>query len=145
LLIDKIGDEANHYADDQRIMTQWKGRGVQSQGCNGLVIASGGPIGDAHIIKGFQNEEIKQWCLKNIYPGSTVVSDGLQCFDAVVDAKCIHETHIVGGGKKAAEHPSFKWVNTIPSNVKNSLTGTYHAFAQKLVPKVSCRISIYQV
>ena len=40
-------------------------------------------------------------------------SDGLQCFDAVVEAKCIHEIHIVGGGKKAAEHPSFKWVNTI--------------------------------
>ena len=73
--------------------------------------------------------------MKNIYPGSTVVSDGLQCFDAVVDAKCIHETHIVGGGKKAAEHPSFKWVNTIPGNVKNSLTGTYHAFAQKHVPR----------
>jgi hypothetical protein len=86
-------------------------------------------------VKGFQNEEIKQWCLKNIYPGSTVVSDGLQCFDAVVEAKCIHVTHIVGGGKKAVEHSSFKWVNTILGNVKNSLTGTYHAFTLKHVPR----------
>ena len=86
-------------------------------------------------VEAFQNEEIKKWCLKNIYPGSTIVSDGLQCFNAVVEAKCIHETHIVGGGKKAVEHPSFKWVNTILGNVKNSLTGTYHAFAQKHVPR----------
>lgn len=86
-------------------------------------------------VEGFQNEEIKKWCLKNIYPGSTIVSDGLQCFDAVVDAKCIHEIHIVGGGKQAAQHPAFKWVNTILGNVKNSLTGTYHAFAQKHVPR----------
>jgi transposase-like protein len=86
-------------------------------------------------VTGFQDEEIKQWCLKNIYPGSTIVSDGLQCFDAVVDAKCIHETHIVGSGRQAAKHPAFKWVNTVLGNVKNSLTGTYHAFAQKHVPR----------
>lgn len=86
-------------------------------------------------VRGFQKEEIKQWCLSNIYPGSTIVSDGLQCFDAVVEAKCIHEIHITGGGKKAVEHPAFKWVNTILGNVKNSLTGTYHAFTQKHVPR----------
>jgi transposase-like protein len=86
-------------------------------------------------VSGFKKEEIKQWCLRNIYPGSTVVSDGLQCFDAVVEAKCIHEIHIAGGGKKAVEHPAFKWVNTILGNVKNSLTGTYHAIGQKHVPR----------
>jgi hypothetical protein len=78
---------------------------------------------------------MQQWCLKNIYPGSTIVFDGLHCFEAVVDAECIHETHIVGGGKKATAHPSFKWANTILGNVKNSLIGTYHAFTQKHVPR----------
>jgi hypothetical protein len=28
-------------------------------------------------------------------------------------AECSHELHVVGSGEKAAEHPSFKLVNTI--------------------------------
>ena len=64
-----------------------------------------------------------------------VVSDGLACFNAVTKAGCIHEPHIVGGGKLAVEHPAFKWVNTILGNVKNSLKGTYHSFRQKHIPR----------
>jgi len=64
-------------------------------------------------------------------PDCTVASDGFSCFKAVVNAGCNHTPYIVGGGKQAADHPAFKWVNTILGNVKNSLKGTYHRFSKK--------------
>ena len=86
-------------------------------------------------VKGFSQEEIKHWSIKNLEPGTRVVSDGLACFNAVATAGCIHEPHVVGGGKQAVKHPSFRWVNTVLGNVKNSLKGTYHAFNQKHIPR----------
>ena len=86
-------------------------------------------------VKGFRLEEVEHWSVRSLEPGTTVVSDGLACFNAVENAGCIHESHVVGGGKQAVEHPSFKWVNTILGNVKNSLKGTYHSFHKKHIPR----------
>ncbi len=86
-------------------------------------------------IKGFQLTEIERWCKHHLSPYSTIVSDGLACFNAAEQAKCTHERHVVGRGKEAVEHPSFKWVNTILGNLKNSLRGTYHAFQKKHIPR----------
>jgi len=86
-------------------------------------------------VNGFLQEEIERWSIENLEPGTRVVSDGLACFNAVVNAGCVHETHIVGSGKQAVEHPAFKWVNTILGNVKNSLKGTYHSFQKKHIPR----------
>lgn len=86
-------------------------------------------------VKGFRQNEVEHWSKQNLDPGTTVVSDGLNCFNAVAAAGCIHEPHIVGGGRQAVEHPAFKWVNTILGNVKNSLRGTYHSFRQKHIPR----------
>jgi hypothetical protein len=86
-------------------------------------------------VKGFRTEEVKNWSIQNLEPGTRVVSDGLACFNAVENAGCIHESHIVGGGKQAVNHPSFKWVNTILGNVKNSLKGTYFSFRKKHIPR----------
>jgi hypothetical protein len=35
---------------------------------------------------------------------------------------------ITGGGKASVETPQFKAVNTVLSNLKTALSGTYHAF-----------------
>jgi hypothetical protein len=86
-------------------------------------------------VKGFRQEEVGLWSKRNLEPGTIVASDGLSCFNAVTSAGCIHEPHIVGGGKQAVEHPAFKWVNIILGNVKNSLKGTYHSFRQKHIPR----------
>jgi hypothetical protein len=32
---------------------------------------------------------------------------------------------VSGGGRKAAQNPTFKWVNTALGNIKSALTGTY--------------------
>jgi hypothetical protein len=35
---------------------------------------------------------------------------------------------VTGGGKASVALPQFKWVNTLLSNLKTAITGTYHAF-----------------
>ena len=68
------------------------------------------------------------WAKQALHPGAHVVSDGLKSFAAVRNADCTHEPIVAGPGKKGAQHPSFKWVNTLLGNLKTSLSGTYHAF-----------------
>jgi ribosomal protein L37AE/L43A len=86
-------------------------------------------------VKGFRLDEIERWSRHHLEPGSHVVSDGLNCFSAIAKAGCKHEFHVVGGGKRAVEHPAFNWVNTLLGNVKNSLRGTYHALRVKHIPR----------
>ena len=71
---------------------------------------------------------LSAWAKKTLRPGAHVVSDGLKSFAAVQAAGCTHEPTVAGPGKKGAQHPSFKWVNTLLGNLKTSLAGTYHAF-----------------
>lgn len=86
-------------------------------------------------IKGFRLAEIERWSKHHLRPHSTIVSDGLSCFTAVEKAQCAHERHVLGGGPEAVKHPSFKWVNTVLGNLKNSLRGTYHGVRKKHIPR----------
>lgn len=78
-------------------------------------------------VSGFRKSEIKAWSEQHIVAGSTVISDGLACFNAVADAGCAHEKIVCGGGRASVEAPEFYWVNTILGNLKSSLRSTYHA------------------
>lgn len=77
----------------------------------------------------FTGKSLGEWAKGALAPGSHITSDGLQSFTAVTSAGCTHEPIVVGGGKQAANHPRFKWVNTLLGNLKTALSGTYHAFA----------------
>jgi len=57
----------------------------------------------------------------------TVVSDGLGCFTVASSLGAVHEREITGGGKASVLNEKFRAVNTLISNVKTALTGTYHA------------------
>lgn len=78
-------------------------------------------------VSGFTTEAVADWAKNNLSPGCTVLSDGLACFAGVAAAGCLHSPHVVGG-RKPDELPEFRWVNTVLSNVKTSLSGAYHAF-----------------
>ena len=78
-------------------------------------------------VKGFKKEEIAQYAKASLAPDSHIFSDGLACFKGVIDADCKHTAIVTGGGKSCVEIEAFKWVNTVLGNVKNALTGTYHA------------------
>lgn len=83
------------------------------------------------VVKGFRLTEIAKWAQQHLQPGSHVVSDGLACFAAVKKAGCEHESIVTGGGYRSVTKEEFTWVNTMIGNVKNAITGTYHAIGSQ--------------
>jgi len=79
-------------------------------------------------VQTFSCAEIAKWAKQCIAPLSTVVTDGLACFNAVEEAGCIHQKEVVGKKRKSTDMECFQWVNTILSNLKTSFLGTYHTF-----------------
>jgi len=76
----------------------------------------------------FTTEEVAAFAAKSLAPSATVVSDGLWCFRGVKLIGADHEPIVTGGGKASTRLPQFKAVNTLLSNLKTALSGTYHAF-----------------
>ena len=83
----------------------------------------------------FRKAEIETWATHHIEPGTLVISDGLACFNAVETANQHHLKIVTGGGAESVELPYFVWVNTMLSNVKNAMHGTYHAIKRKHLPR----------
>ncbi|CED61668.1 transposase, IS1595 family [Moritella viscosa] len=124
----------------------WGGvrRGVRGRGAKGKrpFIAAVSINDEGHpicmrfsAVDGFNKIEITRWAKAHLTPKAIVISDGLACFRAVKDAEILHLAVVTGGGPDSVEWPYFKWVNTMISNVKNSMHGTYHAINQKHLPR----------
>ena len=79
-------------------------------------------------VKSFTSAEIAAWACNWLAPTATVVSDGLACFRAVTVAGCTHAPQIVGTKRKSTDMDCFAWVNTLLSNIKTAIAGTYHGF-----------------
>ena len=79
----------------------------------------------------FKRRRVKSLVKRIIAPGATVVTDGLACFRGVADAGCEHIALATGGGRRAARHPAFRWVNTMLGNIKCAIVGTYRAVRKK--------------
>ncbi len=88
-----------------------------------------------NVVKGFQLSEISRWAKQHVQSGSTVTSDGMACFSAVTEAGCNHISIVTGGGPQSVTKEAFTWVNTMIGNVKNSITGAYHAINPKHLPR----------
>jgi len=88
-----------------------------------------------HVIKGFRSTEIKKWGQTHLQSGTQVISDGLNCFSAVSKTGCDHTSVVTGGGAASMASETFTWVNTMIGNVKNAMTGTYHAINHKHLPR----------
>jgi hypothetical protein len=96
-------------------------------------------------IDSFSIVSIEGWTETHIAPGSHVVTDGLSGF-AGVERTCSHEVHVTSNlsGKEKDFH--FKWVDTILSNVKTSISGTFHAiechrFAFRYLTEITYRFN----
>jgi len=96
----------------------------------------GHPIAmNMNVINGFRSREIVSWAKKHLSADSHVVSDGLACFNAVSEVGCQHTKIVTGGGAACVTIEEFTWVNTMIGNVKNALTGTYHAIGHQHLPR----------
>ena len=79
-----------------------------------------------NVVDAWTKKAITSWSQQNLTPGSKVLSDGLNCFNAVTNAGCIHSTVIVGNSKDSTKTVAFNWVNIILGNLKTALAGTFH-------------------
>jgi len=86
-------------------------------------------------VSGFTLAEVRRYAQVAITPGTLVVSDGLGCFRAFETPAYTHERIITGSGRASAQIPEFNWVNTVLGNVKNAITGSYHAIRGQHVPR----------
>ena len=83
------------------------------------------------IVPGFTSEAVAAFAKGKFDPSCEVISDGLACFGAVIEAGCSHTVSISGGGRKAVEKPCFRWVNTALGNIKSAIVGTYRHISPK--------------
>jgi hypothetical protein len=74
-------------------------------------------------------EDVVVFTLNSIAEGVKVVSDGAPSFNYVRwQSLAAHEPIVTGSGKQACEIPQLKAINTVLSNLKTAISGTYHAF-----------------
>jgi hypothetical protein len=76
----------------------------------------------------FTQAALAAWAARSLSASATVVSDGLSGFCGVQSQVAGHHRIVVGSGRQAAQHPEFRWVNTVLGNLKTAICGTYHAF-----------------
>jgi len=76
----------------------------------------------------FTKEALAAWANKTLAASAHVVSDGLHCFKGMVGEVASHTAITVGSGRQAVKRPEFNRVNTLLSNLKTAISGTYHAF-----------------
>lgn len=93
------------------------------------------------VVKGFRRTEIETWAKRHLLPGTRVVSDGLDCFQQVEAAGCVHTRIITGGGPNSVALEAFTWVNTALGNVKRAMNGVYHAMSAKHLPRYLAEFS----
>jgi len=79
-------------------------------------------------ISGFTLKALADWAQQHLHPDAEVYSDELGAFRAVIAAGHAHTVVESFGGRPATEAGNIHWLNTVLSNVKRSLDGTYHAF-----------------
>lgn len=80
----------------------------------------------ASRLSGFTNQAIRDWAANRLEPGCDVCSDGLKCFAVLSELGHAHTVHIAKR-REAAKAPAMRWVNTVLSNIKRSIDGSYHS------------------
>ncbi len=97
------------------------------------------------LINSFSQKDIEKWTSHHIVAGSHIVTDGLTCFTGV-EKTCSHEIHVSLYMSEEEKENHFKWVNTIISNVKTLISGTFHSiechrFAFRYLAEVTYRFN----
>lgn len=81
-------------------------------------------------VKGFDDQSMIDWGERRLAPVAEVYTDGLFCFRRFADADHAHTVLETQGGRAATEVRGARWVNIVLSNLKRSISGSYHAIRQ---------------
>lgn len=97
-------------------------------------------------IQRFDHSSIESWSQQALTATTCAYSDGLPAFTILAEMVDQHTSFITGTGQQAARHPQFRWVNTLLSNLKTAMSGTYHAikfqkYAQRYLAEVQYRFN----
>jgi hypothetical protein len=77
----------------------------------------------------FTKDAIEAWANKALAASARVISDSLNCFTGFRDNVADYQAVVVGSGRQSVvTHPEFRRVNTVLSNLKTAISGTYHHF-----------------
>lgn len=77
----------------------------------------------------FTREAVAHWANQALAASARVTSDALDCFEGFRSNVADYQPVVVGSGRQAVvAHPEFRRVNTVLSNLKTAISGTYHAF-----------------
>ena len=87
----------------------------------------GQPVRTCLSPRPFTKEAVEDFMGQSLVLPLTLVSDGLGCFTVAAGLGAVHERTVTGGGAASARLPQFRAINTVLSNLKTALTGTYHA------------------
>lgn len=82
-------------------------------------------------VSGFNNAEVGEFLKNHVAPGSEAFSDGLPAFAVAETQEIAHSVFVAANSRLSAKNPQMRWVNTVLSNVKRSIDGTYHAIKVK--------------
>lgn len=80
----------------------------------------------ASKLSSFTNQAIRDWAADRLEPGCDVCSADLKCFAVPSEFGHAHTLHIAKR-REAARAPAMRWVNTVLSNIKRSVDGSYHS------------------
>ena len=75
----------------------------------------------------FDKPEVKRWARSRIHSNVRIFCDGLGGFHAFDDLGLAPQRMPSQPGRKAAQQPRMKWVNTVLGNIKRAIDGRYHS------------------
>ena len=126
-----------------------RGRGSQNKvPCIAAVQTTpeGKPVLACFSQQPFTSEEVRSSLPSRFRPRPASSPTGCGAFGASELIGAEHQAIVTGGGKARVELPEFKAVNTVLSNLKTALSGTYHAvkfaeYAHRYLAEVQYRFN----
>lgn len=86
-------------------------------------------------INAFNSSEITFWSQKHLHADAVVISDAFNPFNCLSDLVAFHGKIKASKIYQYPENRIFHWINTMISNVKRAIHGTYHSVSSKHLPR----------
>ncbi len=86
-------------------------------------------------LKAFNSSEVTSWSHNHLCTEAVVISDAFTPFNCLSDSVAFHGKIKASAIYDNPDNRIFHWVNTMISNVKRAINGTYHSISSKHLPR----------